>query len=80
MWLGFLFLVIGLVWFFGPRVTLDENIQPIQLPEDLDRYLHKSESRFNNIQEGLKKEILWNRPKKKPNFLSYTSMVFLQVV
>ena len=65
MWLGFLFLVIGLIWFFGPRVTLDETIQPIQLPEDLDRHLNENESRFNNIREGLKKEILWNDPKKK---------------
>ena len=65
MWLGFLFLVIGLIWFLGPRVTVDETIQPLQLPKNLDQYLDQSESSFNNIREGLNKEILWNDPEKK---------------
>ena len=66
VWLAVLFIPLGLLlWFFGPREKINETVDLNELPEDLDRYLDESESRFPNIREGLKKEILWIDPEKK---------------
>lgn len=66
VWLAVLFIPLGLLlWFFGPREKINETVDLNELPEDLDRYLDESESRFPNIREGLKKEILWVDPEKK---------------
>lgn len=33
----------------GPRVNIDTEIDPVNLPEDLDRYRVESESGFDDI-------------------------------
>ncbi|MEP5761392.1 MAG: alpha/beta hydrolase [Litoreibacter sp.] len=53
--------IIALVWVFVPREPVDVEISfdSSILPDDLDAYLANSESRFNDITEGVEKQIIW---------------------
>ena len=65
-WLAILLVfALLLLWFLGPRIIIDETVQSVQLPKDLNHYLNQSESRFSNIREGLNKEILWANVEEK---------------
>ena len=48
-----------IVFFLGPRVSVDQTIRDVDLPENLDDYLLKSESRFSDIVPGAEKVIVW---------------------
>lgn len=64
-WLGRVLLGFGIaliaIWFLWPREPVDTEIafDPRILPEDLDVYLAKEESRFDDITEGVEKRIIW---------------------
>ena len=65
-WLAILLVfALLLLCFLGPRIIIDETVQSVQLPKDLNHYLNQSESRFSNIREGLTKAILWANPEEK---------------
>lgn len=53
------------LWWRGPRVIVEETVDPLQLPDDLDGYLRNSESRFPNIRAGTEKKIIWADPGKR---------------
>ncbi len=54
-------LIVGIVVVFllGPRVAVDDTLETVALPEDLDRYLAESESKFDDIVPGAEKNIVW---------------------
>lgn len=60
---GVVLFLFVLAFLSGPRVNIDPRIDPVSLPEDLDRYLAKSESRFDDIVPGTEKIILWAQGK-----------------
>lgn len=60
-----IFAALSLTVLLGPKVKVDRNINPVELPPDLDRYLAESESRFKDIVPGTEKKIIWNNPAKK---------------
>ncbi len=47
------------VYLIGPRVSLDTTLKPVELPNDLDAWLHASESRYRDITPGAEKTIVW---------------------
>ncbi|MEZ4699208.1 MAG: alpha/beta fold hydrolase [Rhodothermales bacterium] len=62
------FLILGIAlaiaFVLGPRPDVDETIQPLDLPADLDTYLATSEARFDDIIPGAEKTIVWANPEK----------------
>lgn len=71
---GVCLFIFILAFLSGPGVDVDTRIYPVNLPEDLDRYLAKSESRFDDIVPGTDKTIFWaNGNKDKTPF----SVVYL---
>lgn len=48
-----------LVYMAGPRVSMDETIHPVSLPQDLEIYLANQENRFDDIITGTEKTIIW---------------------
>lgn len=58
---GFLLVSCALIglFFLGPRVKIDTSIRSVELPEDLDEYLAKSEAKFSDIKAGAEKTIIW---------------------
>lgn len=51
--------IIAVALLAGPRVGVDTSLQAVQLPEDLDAYLHQSEAQFDDIVPGTEKSIIW---------------------
>ncbi|WP_321495443.1 alpha/beta fold hydrolase [uncultured Desulfobacter sp.] len=60
---GIVFFISAVVFLSGPRVEIDTRIHPVSLPQDLDRFLVGSESRFDDIVPGTEKIIFWARGK-----------------
>lgn len=60
---GVVFIIFVLVFLSGPRVDIDTRIDPVSLPENLDKYIAESESRFDDIVPGTEKVIFWARGK-----------------
>ncbi|MDJ0752645.1 MAG: alpha/beta fold hydrolase [Ardenticatenaceae bacterium] len=63
-WLVVLAAVLIFLW-RGPRVEVDETIHSFPLPEDLEKYLKRSEGRFEDIRPNTEKKIIWADPQKK---------------
>ena len=57
------FLGLGLV--LGPKVQLDRRLKPVQLPEDLDAYLARSEANVPLTTPDVAKKIVWADPQSK---------------
>ncbi len=52
--------LLGMITFLaGPREHVDESIDAIRLPADLDQYLATSEGQFDDIIPGTEKTIIW---------------------
>jgi esterase/lipase len=62
------------VFLLGPRVRIDTEIAPIELPEDLDAYLSAQEQAFDDIVPGAEKTIVWAG---EPNVKTPLSVVYL---
>ncbi|SFR53341.1 alpha/beta hydrolase [Litoreibacter janthinus] len=64
-WLGRVLLALVVfgtaIWFLVPREPVDTEIafDPSALGEDLDTYLERAESQFDDITEGVEKRIVW---------------------
>lgn len=59
---GCVICVLLVVFIAGPRVEVETELQPVNLPAnptDLDKYLTDSEAKFNDIIPGTEKTILW---------------------
>ena len=54
----FLLLLVAVV-FAGPRVEIDPTIYPLELGDDVKRYIEMSESAFDDITPGTEKKIFW---------------------
>ncbi|MGB0389360.1 MAG: alpha/beta hydrolase [Ardenticatenaceae bacterium] len=54
-----LLVVLGILFFAGPRVEVDTTLHPVELPQDLDAYLRESEAKFSDIVPGAEKTIIW---------------------
>lgn len=54
-----LFLLGMIAFLAGPREHVDERIDAIRLPADLDQYLATSEGQFDDIIPGTEKTIIW---------------------
>ena len=53
-------LVLGVIIIVaGPRVKIDETINPSTLPDSLDQYLIDQESQYSDIIPGAEKKIIW---------------------
>lgn len=63
----FIFASLAGLWLFGPREPVNTTIrfEPTSLGEDIESYLAQNEARFNDIEEGLHKEIIWAYPASK---------------
>ncbi|MDX5595134.1 alpha/beta hydrolase [Pseudovibrio sp. SPO723] len=55
------------LFFFGPRASDDTQItfDPGSIGEDIDAYLAEEESKFNDMREGLEKQVIWANPETK---------------
>ncbi len=55
------------LFFMGPRTQMSTDISfdPSAIGEDVDRYLSKSEARFDDIRSGLGKQIVWAFPNSR---------------
>ena len=51
--------MLAVVFAVGPRVSVDQTLRPVVLPEDLDGYLARSEARFADLRPGVEKTIIW---------------------
>jgi len=58
-------LVFAIAYSLGPRIDLDETIQPIVLPADLATYISNSESQIPDIKPNTEKTIVWADPKQR---------------
>ena len=66
LWLVAAVVLCGiLIWAYGPREFIDQQVEIPELPADLEAYLAESESRYNDIRPGLEKTILWHDPQRK---------------
>ena len=56
-----LLLIIALIvlYLLGPQYEVDDRLWKLDLPDDLDDYLARSEARFYNITPGAEKQIVW---------------------
>ena len=59
---GLLCLALGLAFVFGPREPLDGEVtfDQTSIGDNLDQYLVQRESKFNDIRQGLNKQIIWH--------------------
>lgn len=59
---GLLCLALGLAFVFGPREPFDGEVtfDQTSIGDDLDQYLVQRESKFNDIRQGLNKQIIWH--------------------
>ncbi len=56
-----LFLILcgtAVLFFSGPRVPIDETINPVSIPEDIEQYLRESESSIKGLKPGTEKTII----------------------
>ncbi len=61
-----LLLLAGFILFyFGPRTSIDLSLKSFDLPPDLEQYLAKSESQFSDIIPNTEKIITWADSTKK---------------
>lgn len=62
-----LLLGLILVWLMGPREPANTQVRfdPAAMGDDLEAYLAAGEARFDDIEQGQQKEILWAYPKSK---------------
>ncbi len=68
-----LYLVIVLViaaaaaWLFGPREPRDTTLRfdPASIGDDVDAYLAAEEARFDDIRDGLQKQVVWAFPESR---------------
>ncbi|WP_420628563.1 alpha/beta hydrolase [Candidatus Leptofilum sp.] len=52
-------LLLVIVFLAGPRVVVDTELAPVNLPDDLDSYLAESEAQFSDIVPNAEKTIIW---------------------
>ena len=59
---GLLCLALGLAFVFGPREPFDGEVtfDQTSIGDNLDQYLVQRESKFNDIRQGLNKQIIWH--------------------
>ncbi len=62
---GVLLLALMIVFLLGPRVKVDTQLKPINLPTDLDHYLLESEAKYSDIVPGAEKTIIWANDAKE---------------
>ncbi len=62
---GVLLLTMVVVFLSGPEFSVETKIDNINLPENLDEYLQKKESKFSDITTGAEKKIIWADQKNK---------------
>ena len=57
----------AILFFMGPRtaVNTDISFNPSSIGEDVDSYLAESEARFDDLRDGLGKQIVWAYPNSK---------------
>lgn len=62
-----LVIAAGVLFAVGPRVAVDTTItfDGAQIGDDIEAYLAQRESRFDDIRDGLEKEIVWAYPASK---------------
>lgn len=70
--LGFVsvLLILAVVFLAGPRTEINLQLQPLNLPEDLDQYLAQAEAQFTDIVPGTEKTIIWANVAKTKTPLS----------
>ncbi|MDM8519737.1 alpha/beta hydrolase [Anaerolineales bacterium HSG6] len=49
----------------GPRLSVDQTIRPIELPDDLDEYLAEREANVKNLRPNTEACIVWANPEHK---------------
>jgi len=52
-------LILSVIFLLGPRLNMNVQLKTINLPDDLDVYLHQNESQFNDITSNTEKQIIW---------------------
>jgi len=64
LWLLAIVAVVGAIYFVGPRVPVDATISfdAASIGGDPVAYLAQRESAYDNIRDGLQKEIVWANP------------------
>ncbi len=64
-------LSLVLIFIAGPKTTIELSTEVAELPDDLDFYLHQSESHLNLVSDDIQKRIRWaNFSKKQKTQLS----------
>lgn len=57
--------LIAVVFFAGPRVDVSHTPRSFSIPDDVEAYLAKEESRFPNLSAGAEKKVLWAASDKR---------------
>ena len=70
---GSLLIIVG-IFIAGPRVDQSVELEPVNLPADLDKYILDSEAQFTDITPGTEKNIIWAGEK---NFRTEFSIVYV---
>ena len=56
---------LAILYLIGPRLSVDQTIRPIELPEDLDGYLATREANVPNLRPDTEQTIIWADPERK---------------
>lgn len=64
---GVIFALLLVVFFVGPRPDTNQTVtfDPSAIGQDIDAYLADAESRYNDLRDGVAKEIIWADPVSK---------------
>jgi len=62
---GLSLLIVALLYGLGPVVSLDETIQPVNIPEDINGYLNNHEKQYSDVVPNTEKTIIWAHPIKQ---------------
>ncbi|MEM7028903.1 MAG: alpha/beta fold hydrolase, partial [Chloroflexota bacterium] len=65
LYIFIIILIIAIVFLLGPRVKLDQTLRSIDLPDDLDQYLHEAEAQVPHLRPGTEKKIIWANEAQK---------------
>ena len=54
--------VLVILFAFGPVVEINETIDSVVVPNDVEKFLHDEEHQFSDIRPGAEKTVIWNDP------------------
>ncbi len=66
--------IVAVIFLAGPRVRINQTIQPVDLPLNIDEYIFLQEQLFSDIIPGTQKTVIWAG---SPNTRTEYSIVYI---